>query len=62
MKKMSAFKYIVKCYNGNCLLIKENRESSYFPNIKTCHCAENMSLFGYFGQRSKVPSLKLKSS
>ena len=45
-EKMAAFKYIVQCYKCNCLVIKENRENSYFPNDKTCHYAENMSLFG----------------
>ena len=53
-EKMAAFKYIVQCYKCNCLAIKENRENSYFPNDKTCHYAENMSLFGQFGQRSKA--------
>ena len=45
-EKMAAFKYIVQCYKCNCLLIKENRENSYFLNDKTYHYAENMSLFG----------------
>ena len=45
-EKMAAFKYIVQCYKCNCLLIEENRENSHFPNDKTCHYAENMSLFG----------------
>ena len=44
--KMAAFKYIVQCYKCNCSLIEENREYSYFPSDKTCHYAENMSLFG----------------
>ena len=39
-EKMAAFKYIVQCYKCNCLVIKENRENSYFPNDKTCHYAE----------------------
>ena len=42
-EKMAAFKYIVQCFKCNCLLIKENRENSHFPNDKTCHYAENMS-------------------
>ena len=45
-EKMAAFKYIVQCYKRNCLVIKENRENSYFPNGKTGHYAKNMSLFG----------------
>ena len=41
--RMTAFKNIVQCYECNSLLIKENRENSYFANDKTCHYAENMS-------------------
>ena len=38
-EKMAAFKYIVQCYKTsaiNCLLIKENRENSHFPNDIQC--------------------------
>ena len=45
-EKMAAFKNISQCYKCNCLLIKEDRENSYFPNNKTYYYAENMSLFG----------------
>ena len=44
--KMTAYTYIVQSYNCNSLLIKENGESSYIPDYKTCHYVENMLLFG----------------
>ena len=46
-EKMTAFNYTVQCYKCNCLLIKENENKpNRFPKEKTCHYAENMSLFG----------------
>ena len=54
-ERMTALKYIVQCYKCNRSLIQTKIEKKVcFPNEKTCHYAENLSLFGQFGPRSKA--------